>query len=123
MSTTLTVDFFCSLDGYGMANGWPGYWGKDGPEVLEDRVRTFAQEQVLVFGATTFRQFRQFVVKFDDAGADHLCGQPNVQPGGTWRVAIASNRHGPQTAGFARRGDGGRRDSRMRLRYAADQPG
>jgi dihydrofolate reductase len=25
--------------------------------VIEDRVRTFAQDQVLVFGATTFRQF------------------------------------------------------------------
>jgi hypothetical protein len=51
MSTTLTVDFFCSIDGYGMARGWPGYWGKEGPELLEDRVRTFAQDQVLVFGA------------------------------------------------------------------------
>ncbi len=25
MSATFTVDFFCSLDGYGMARGWPGY--------------------------------------------------------------------------------------------------
>lgn len=48
MSATLTVDFFCSLDGYGSAKGWPGYWGKEGPEVREDRVRTFAQDQVLV---------------------------------------------------------------------------
>ena len=65
MSTTLTVDFFSSLDGYGMARGWPGYWGKEGPEVIEDRVRTFAQDQVLVFGATTFRLFRQFVTAFE----------------------------------------------------------
>jgi dihydrofolate reductase len=66
MSTTFTVDFFCSLDGYGMANGWPGYWGKEGPELIEDRVRTFAQDQVLVFGATTFRQFSHFVKLFDE---------------------------------------------------------
>jgi dihydrofolate reductase len=66
MSTTFTVDFFCSLDGYGMANGWPGYWGKEGPELIEDRVRTFAQDQVLVFGATTFRQFSHFVKVFDE---------------------------------------------------------
>ena len=56
MSTTLTVDFFCSIDGYGRAKCWPGYWGKEGPEVIEDRARTFAQDQVLIFGATTFRQ-------------------------------------------------------------------
>jgi hypothetical protein len=66
MSTTFTVDFFCSVDGYGMATGWPGYWGKEGPEIREDRVRTFAQDQVLVFGATTFRQFRKFVVEYDE---------------------------------------------------------
>ena len=58
MSTTLTVDFFCSLDGYGSAEGWPGYWGKEGPELIADRIRTFAQDQVLVFGATTSREFR-----------------------------------------------------------------
>ena len=30
---TLTVDFFSSLDGNGSARGWPGYWGKEGPEL------------------------------------------------------------------------------------------
>lgn len=66
MSTTFTVDFFSTLDGYGMAEGWPGYWGKEGPELRDDRVRTFAQEQVLVFGATTFREFRRFVREYDE---------------------------------------------------------
>lgn len=31
MSTTFTVDFFSSVDGYGMARGWPGYWGEGRP--------------------------------------------------------------------------------------------
>ncbi|MFB8277900.1 dihydrofolate reductase family protein [Nocardia colli] len=78
MSTTLTVDFFCSLDGYGMANGWPGYWGKEGPEVIADRVHTFAQDQVLVFGATTFRQFRKFVTMFDEPYYDSLNKLPKL---------------------------------------------
>ncbi len=78
MSTTLTVDFFCSLDGYGSARGWPGYWGKEGPEVVEDRVRTFAQDQVLVFGATTFREFRKFVTMFDEPYYDSLNKLPKV---------------------------------------------
>jgi dihydrofolate reductase len=78
MSTTFTVDFFCSLDGYGSARGWPGYWGKEGPEIREDRVRTFAQDQVLVFGATTFRQFSKFVTMFDEPYYDSLNELPKV---------------------------------------------
>ncbi|HTW03964.1 MAG TPA: dihydrofolate reductase family protein [Streptosporangiaceae bacterium] len=78
MGTTFTVDFFCSLDGYGMARGWPGYWGKEGPEVVEDRVRTFAQDQVLVFGATTFRLFRKFVATFDEPYYDSLNELPKI---------------------------------------------
>src|SRR3954452_13570607 len=30
----LLVDFITSLDGYGAAEGWPGYWGLQGPEYL-----------------------------------------------------------------------------------------
>jgi dihydrofolate reductase len=75
---TFTVDFFCSLDGNGSAKGWPGYWGKEGPGVREDRVRTFAQDQVLVFGATTFREFRRFVVEYDEPYYDRLNALPKI---------------------------------------------
>lgn len=30
----LMVDFITSLDGYGSAEGWPGWWGQEGPEYL-----------------------------------------------------------------------------------------
>jgi hypothetical protein len=30
----LLVDFIISLDGYASAEGWPGYWGLEGPEYL-----------------------------------------------------------------------------------------
>ncbi len=78
MSTTFTVDFFCSLDGNGSADGWPGYWGKEGPELIADRVHTFEQEQVLVFGATTFRGFREFVVEYDEPYYDSLNRLPKI---------------------------------------------
>jgi hypothetical protein len=32
--STLMVDFIISLDGYASADGWPGYWGMEGPEYL-----------------------------------------------------------------------------------------
>lgn len=78
MTTTLTVDFFTSLDGYGSARGWPGYWGKEGPELRADRVRTFEQDQVLVLGATTFREFRRFVTEYDEPYYDRLTAMPKI---------------------------------------------
>ncbi|MEO5921130.1 MAG: dihydrofolate reductase family protein [Pseudolysinimonas sp.] len=78
MSTTLTVDFFMSLDGYGSAEGWPGYWGKEGPELRQDRVDTFDQDQVLVLGATTFRQFAKFVKLFDEPYYGRMNEMPKI---------------------------------------------
>lgn len=34
MATTLMVDYIISLDGYGAGEGWPGFWGLEGPEYL-----------------------------------------------------------------------------------------
>jgi len=75
---TLTVDFFCSLDGYGSAEGWPGYWGKEGPELRDYLVQKYAQDQVLVYGATTFRLFREFVVDFDEPYYESLNALPKL---------------------------------------------
>jgi hypothetical protein len=30
----LMIDFITSLDGYAAAEGWPGWWGLEGPEYL-----------------------------------------------------------------------------------------
>ena len=30
----LLIDFITSLDGYAAADGWPGWWGLQGPEYL-----------------------------------------------------------------------------------------
>jgi dihydrofolate reductase len=56
MTATYTFDVFSSLDGFGAAGGnWTGYWGKQGPELLERRLALYSEEQRMVFGATTFR--------------------------------------------------------------------
>jgi dihydrofolate reductase len=78
MSTTLTVDYFMTLDGSGSAEGWPGYWGKEGPEIRQDRVETFAQDQVLVLGAKTFKQFASFVTDYDEPYYDRLNELPKI---------------------------------------------
>ena len=60
MSATYTFDVFSSLDGYGSyapPGDWGGYWGKQGPDLLDHRLALFGEEQRMVFGATTFRLF------------------------------------------------------------------
>ncbi|TQN43980.1 dihydrofolate reductase [Blastococcus colisei] len=58
MTAIYTFDVFCSLDGFGAAGGdWTGYWGKQGPELLERRLAIYDQDQRMVFGAHTFRAF------------------------------------------------------------------
>ena len=64
MTATYTFDVFASLDGYGShgpGGDWGGYWGKQGPELLDHRLASFEPEQRMVFGATTFRQFVQML--------------------------------------------------------------
>ncbi len=39
MTATNTFDVFTSLDGFGAASAsWTGYWGKQGPELLDHRL-------------------------------------------------------------------------------------
>jgi dihydrofolate reductase len=60
VTATYTFDVFSSLDGYGSyasPGDWGGYWGKQGPELLEHRLALYSGEQRMVFGANTFRQF------------------------------------------------------------------
>jgi dihydrofolate reductase len=62
MTAIYTFDVFSSLDGYGAAGGsWTGYWGKQGPELLDHRLALYAAEQRMVFGATTYRDFARML--------------------------------------------------------------
>ncbi|UOX85068.1 dihydrofolate reductase family protein [Amycolatopsis sp. FBCC-B4732] len=56
MTATYTFDVFMSLDGFGSHTGdWGGYWGKQGPELLERRLELYREDQRMVFGAATHR--------------------------------------------------------------------
>ena len=60
MASTYTFDVFSSLDGFGTADSsgnWTGYWGKQGPELLDHRLALYGKEQRMVFGANTYRAF------------------------------------------------------------------
>jgi dihydrofolate reductase len=62
MTATYTFDLFSSLDGYGAASGnWGGYWGKQGPELLDHRLALYGGKQRMVFGANTYRAFARML--------------------------------------------------------------
>ena len=58
MTATYTFDVFSSLDGFAAAGGdWSGYWGKQGPELLEHRLALYSEPSRIVLGANTYRDF------------------------------------------------------------------
>jgi dihydrofolate reductase len=62
MTAIYTFDVFSSLDGFGTNSGnWGGYWGKQGPELLEHRLALYSEEQRMVFGAGTYRVFARML--------------------------------------------------------------
>ena len=63
MTATYTFDVFSSLDGFGGISGgnWGGYWGKQGPELLDHRLALYGEEQRMVFGANTYRAFARML--------------------------------------------------------------
>ncbi|MCC6831510.1 MAG: dihydrofolate reductase family protein [Thermoleophilia bacterium] len=54
----LLVDFITSLDGHGSAEGWPGWWGLEGPEYLAWLGEQ--PESTLLMGANTYRLMHGF---------------------------------------------------------------
>jgi dihydrofolate reductase len=75
--TELLVDFITSLDGYGAAEGWPGWWGQEGPEYL-----TWLGEQpegafTVLMGATTYRIMSGFAAQ-GEPGTDALAGMSKI---------------------------------------------
>lgn len=70
---TLTVDFIMSLDGYGAAEGWPGWWGLEGPEYLGWLEGLPEQDHPILMGATTYRVMHDLTAGGEE-GTDVLNG-------------------------------------------------
>jgi dihydrofolate reductase len=64
--STLMVDFIISLDGYGAGEGWPGYWGMQGPEYLAWLKDDNEEELVHLMGANTYRLMAGFAGQSDE---------------------------------------------------------
>jgi len=56
----LLIDFITSLDGYAAAEGWPGWWGLEGPEYLAWLGEQPEADYLVLMGATTYRVMSGF---------------------------------------------------------------
>ena len=66
----LLVDFITSLDGYASGQGWPGFWGLEGPEYL-----AWLGEQpevTYLMGANTYRLMSGFAAGEVPPGLDEF---------------------------------------------------
>jgi dihydrofolate reductase len=75
----LMVDFITSLDGYASAEGWPGWWGLEGPEYL-----AWLGEQpevTFVMGANTYRLMSGFAAGEAPAGTDEFTADEEASVG------------------------------------------
>ncbi len=64
MTAVYTFDVLATLDGfgsYGEDGDWGGFWGKQGPEFLDHRLAQYREDQRLVLGAHTFREFAEYL--------------------------------------------------------------
>jgi dihydrofolate reductase len=86
--STLTIDLISSLDGYAAAEGWPGFWGKEGPEVLAWFEEKLAEDHVIVMGANTYRTMSRIVADQDDPMSRRMAEVPKVVFSSTLRPPL-----------------------------------
>lgn len=73
----LLVDFITSLDGYASAEGWPGWWGLEGPEYLSWLSESPEGDYLVLMGAKTYRLMHGFT-QSGEPGTDVLGGMPKA---------------------------------------------
>lgn len=73
----LLIDFITSLDGYGAAEGWPGWWGLEGPEYLAWLGEQPEAGYTILLGAKTYRLMSGFADE-GEPGTDALAGMSKV---------------------------------------------
>lgn len=73
----LLIDFITSLDGYGAADGWPGWWGLEGPEYLAWLGEQPEGAYTVLMGANTYRVMSGFAAE-GEPGTESLANMSKV---------------------------------------------
>lgn len=96
----LLVDFIITLDGYASGEGWPGWWGLQGPEYLRWLEEESENDYTMLMGATTYRLMSGFSAQSEEgesgftadeeasidslAQADKVVFSSTIQPPYAW---------------------------------------
>ena len=94
----LMIDFITSLDGYASGEGWPGFWGLEGPEYL-----AWLGEQpevTYVMGANTYRLMSGFAAGETPEGTDEFTADEEASVDGLTqapKVVFSSSLEDPLT--------------------------
>lgn len=73
----LLIDFITSLDGYGAADGWPGWWGLEGPDYLAWLEAQPEAGYTVLMGANTYRLMSGFASE-GEPGTESLANLSKV---------------------------------------------
>ena len=73
----LMIDFITSLEGYGAADGWPGWWGLEGPEYLAWLGDQPEAAYTVLMGANTYRLMSGLAAG-GEPGTDVLAGLSKI---------------------------------------------
>ena len=73
----LMIDFITSLDGYGAAEGWPGFWGLEGPEYLAWLGDQPEADYTVLMCANTYRLMSRFAAD-GEPGTEELAGMSKL---------------------------------------------
>jgi dihydrofolate reductase len=73
----LLVDFITSLDGYGAAKDWPGWWGFEGPEYLAWLGQAPERNYTILMGANTYQLMYGFASQGAASGTDMNSDEEN----------------------------------------------
>lgn len=84
----LLVDFITSLDGYGAAEGWPGWWGVEGPEYLAWLEGQPEAAYTVLMGAKTYRLMHDLAAG-REPGTEVLASMPKVVFSSTLKEPLA----------------------------------
>ena len=84
----LLVDFITTLDGHGAAEGWPGWWGLEGPEYLAWLGEQPEADHTVLMGANTYRVMSGFAAE-GEPGTEALAGLRKIVFSTTLREPLA----------------------------------
>ena len=121
MSATYTFDIVSTLDGYGSydsSGDWGGYWGKQGPEFLEHRLAVYSEEQRMVLGANTYREFVQLLGAIEESELDPVNARMRSMP----TTVVSRTLAGPLEWPDATLASGDAVDVVARLKQESDVP-